>query len=723
MRLSLLLIPSQLAWGAAVQTRQASRNACATAARLAKSSSIEIDGFPVIDASVAYDCLSSLPFDSSKAGKFITEIKKYVQLQSTLDVLKKPPSTYQSPAVDIIDGLDKIAANDYDSHYDFDLAVSELLSSANDGHLSISPCSTTDIRFLRLGGGLISISKDGLETPEIYLSSDNEALKSGSSKISPVTSINGQDVIKYLEGLAAGIASQDPDARWNQLFTSAATLAASPESSLAYQGRFVYNRGYWPGANNTRLEFKNGSTIDVQTLAIYSTSLQQTVTSSAGYLSLVCDPISTQNVRRDISPSVAKRAAPTSAAGPFGYPVPVIRDPENKLVGFNLDEDTDVMFIPTFEAPGNGSNGTLSLSETASNIINHAVENGRSKLLIDLSGNVGGHIGRAFDLFKYFFPNEFPYSGTRFRRSDALDLVVIGLKDTEPQERDLLPFYWKSQVKPNQEEGFKSVEDFLDGGSQLDTKVSSLFANYNYTSASTADPTSEIHGFGANAINNTQPFKAEDILIMTDGVCASTCATFVNLMTNVGGVRAITFGGRPKLEPMQVMGGVRGAQSLSYETIDSIVEAADYQALTADQQELAKTAVPNAAALPWYLAGGNVNLRDSYQEGDDHLPLQFTYQASDCRLFYTAKSLDDPSETWAQAKAAVWGDKDCVSNSKGGKGSLDDRSKNNGAGNGNGDDKNEDGDKKDKEGGAAQLSPGSFALCFMAFACAILVVS
>ncbi|KAK3209942.1 hypothetical protein GRF29_44g1176347 [Pseudopithomyces chartarum] len=720
MRFSLVLASSQLAWGAALQARQTSRNACATAARLAQTSKYDIDGSPIIDTSTAYDCMSSLPFDSSKADEFITEIKKYVQFQSTLDVLKKPPSNYPSSAVDIIAGLDKIAANDYDSHYDFDMAVANLLSTAHDGHLSIQTCSTTGIQFYRRGGGLISVSKDGLETPEIYLAWDKSALKSGSSDVSPITSINGQDVIEYLEEIAATITSQDADARWNQLFTSGAALASYPGSSLAYQGRFVYNSGFWPGADKTQLEFKNGSSIDLDTVALYTTGLQHTVTSNYGFLSLLCNPSSTQNVRRDTSPSVTKRSAPTSTAGPVGYPVPIIRDPENKLVGFNLDEETDVMFIPTFESPGNGTNGTLSLSEIASSIINNALENGRTKLIIDLSGNGGGSISRAFDLFKYFFPNEFPYSGTRFRRSDAMDSIVLGLKDTD-SEGNILPFYWRNQVKPNQEEDFKTVEEFLDGGDQLDTKVSSLFANFNYTLLST-DPTYEIHGFGASAVNKTQPFKAEDVLIMTDGVCASTCTTFVNLMTNVGGVRAITFGGRPRLEPMQVMGGVRGAQSLAFDQIDTEAEAIDTQALTPDQLKLAKATVPNVNALPWYLPGGNVNLRNAYQEGDDDLPLQFAYQASDCRLFYTATSLDDPSETWSQAKAAIWGGKDCVSNSKGGKGSLEDRSKNEGANNGNGGGQNGGENKEDKKGGAAQISPGFFALSLMAFTSIILAV-
>jgi len=731
MRIALLVVLAQLAWGSDLDGRQTSRDVCNTAMRLVKSSRSELNGFPVIDGQAAHDCLMSLPFQATKASAFITELKKYVQFQSTLDVLKNPPSAYLSPAVDIMAGLDKIAGNDYDSQYEFDVDVYNLFSTANDGHFVITPCSATGFRFIRSGGSLVSISKDGLEAPSIYLADDMSALMAGSTTVSPVASINGQDVIKYLETIAATVRSQDPDARWNSLFASAWSQAASPDSDIASLGAFAFATGVWPGSNNTQLEFKNGSTIDLRTVAMYTGS--EIVSSSAELYTMLCVPTTTGgNVRRDENANPAKfknkQVSATFTAGPASYPTASIRDPENKLIGYNLDAETDVMFIPTFE---DTTEGIAPLSEVASEIVSSALANGRTKFIIDLSANGGGTITRAFDLFKLFFPSKFPYSATRMRRHEAMELMILGFQDESRNTSLFSPFFWKAMVNPAQDKDFASVDDFLNGGTQLGTNVTSLFANFNYT-ASSADPTSEIRGFGGAAINDTQPFKAEDILIITDGVCASTCTTFVNLMTNVGGVRAVAFGGRPRLEPMQIMGGVRGGQSMQFSSIDIVVKAVsdnvdiNKKLLTQSQIKRAREVVPKGVdALPFVLPGGGVNLRDAYQEGADNLPLQFEYQASDCRLFYTAKSIDDPSDIWVRAKAAVWGDKGCVNNSTGGKGSLDERANNNGTAteNGGGSSNNGgNGQSSGKGNGAGNLHPGAI-LSLSALVCAFVALA
>ena len=88
---------------------------------------------------------------------------------------------------------------------------------------------------------------------------------------------------------------------------------------------------------------------------------------------------------------------------------------------------------------------------------------------------------------------------------------------------------------------------------------------------------SPIRGFGPlkNNLLPTAPYKAEDILIITDGRCSSTCTTFVNLMTQSGVVRVLFFGDRPELSPMQAMGGVRGSQSLGFQDIVGLVGATE----------------------------------------------------------------------------------------------------------------------------------------------------
>ena len=45
---------------------------------------------------------------------------------------------------------------------------------------------------------------------------------------------------------------------------------------------------------------------------------------------------------------------------------------------------------------------------------------------------------------------------------------------------------------------------------------------------------------------------------LTDGMCTSTCAAFVNFMRSTAKVHAVAVGGRPAYGPMQIVGGTKG---------------------------------------------------------------------------------------------------------------------------------------------------------------------
>lgn len=74
-----------------------------------------------------------------------------------------------------------------------------------------------------------------------------------------------------------------------------------------------------------------------------------------------------------------------------------------------------------------------------------------------------------------------------------------------------------------------------------------------------------ITGFGAPI--RPMPFAAEDIIILTNGMCSSACSNFVELMTSQGNVKTIALGGRPRLEGMAAVGGVQGGVVMSDDQI------------------------------------------------------------------------------------------------------------------------------------------------------------
>ncbi|KAK2689147.1 hypothetical protein QWA68_011718 [Fusarium oxysporum] len=624
---------------------------------------------------LAEDCLQSMPFYPELADLFLEELGKYVQWQSTLETLKNPPDTYMSSPTDILDGLETICNTKYSSQWQFDQAIKALINSANDGYFYVELCSFTPFTFMR-NTALVSVSTDGIKAPELYTLTDAELLNRAQAEVSPVVLIDGRDASSYLKEIEDQVLSQDPDARYNTLFFS---FSGNPGGVL--DGRNVYS-----GLNITTLEFRNGSTLEVKNMAELNDPGFE-ARNGKDVFDMYCR--STPSNSSDNSSTLEPDVKPPLKSGPVGYPEPLIRDPYNQMNGYYLD-DTVVMMIPSFDGDGLPPNQSLTFGHYATKIVLKALADGCTKLIIDVSGNPGGDVDRAFNLFKLFFPSEFPYSANRFRRHEVSEgLVKIFSAVNRSTALENIPnnvdfMAYSVAVTPDQEAGFESYEDFLGDTTDLGTPVSSLFASFNFTEASGNSDT-PIRGYAGRPLNRTQPFKAGNILIIGDGLCASTCSIFVNLMTNIGGVRALPFGGHPNGQPMQIMGGVRGSQTLTFDDIATAVSVAKavyretpekLEFITKEENErLMKLAPRPLEEFPIKLGAGQVNFLNAYQEADDDLPLQFQYQAGDCRLYYTAENIYHPETIWKSAKEAIWGNRSCVKGSTGGTGSREGRKK------------------------------------------------
>lgn len=630
-----------------------------------------------VSPSAAYGCLKSFAYDKEKGKQLVDEIGKYLEFYSLLDALVSPPDGFDGGQINMKESLSTVLSKNWQSHSEFELAVDDVFRLTNDGHVRIQTCLNGLMSF-RCSNGLVSVSSDGVSIPEIFLLDDII----GKGESSPVTNIGYQPVTDALEDQSKLQSFQDADARWNSLFASLAADVVDPSSRL---GAFANDRGRW--VDDTTVDFKNATSYNIS-----STVTMDSYKPAEDIWRVHCLPkksdssnsSSSSSKRRSDGGSQPHETSPPSAAqsGPQGYPEPQFRDTYNEIVGYYLDEETAVMFVPTFiSGPGVPANHSLVFSKTAQTIVDDAVATGRTKIIIDVSRNGGGDVVRAFDLFKLFFPDEFPYSATRFRRHDAANLIskIIGDVVDKNSREDAGGMGWSLQVSPDQKEGFKTFDDFLGSESQLNTPVSAPFANFNISAFSVV-PNRPIRGYGdaANLLNKNQPFKPENILIVGDGACSSSCTTFVNLMTNVGGVRTVAFGGRHQTGPMQIMGGVRGGQSMSFDTIDTnaavarqLVKDGNYTATDAEKKVIKDSFPMPLKELPLQILDGNVNFRNAYQEGHLDSPLQFEFQAADCRRFFTAENIVNPATIWADAKAAIWGSGKCVADSTGKKGSRE----------------------------------------------------
>jgi len=140
------------------------------------------------------------------------------------------------------------------------------------------------------------------------------------------------------------------------------------------------------------------------------------------------------------------------------------------------------------------------------------------------------------------------------------------------------------------------------------------------------------------------PFALENIVILTDAMCGSTCAITVEALASIG-IATVVSGGQPVKsgkKSMQHVGGIKGYQVLEYENIavDPEVNLGplnDYIPRTVDMKITAK-----------------MNFQNSYTPDDNIIPQEFIFQPADGHLWYTKQMLVDRTILWNDVIKLTW---------------------------------------------------------------------
>jgi phosphotransferase system IIB component len=171
-----------------------------------------------------------------------------------------------------------------------------------------------------------------------------------------------------------------------------------------------------------------------------------------------------------------------------------------------------------------------------------------------------------------------------------------------------------------------------------------------------------ITGYGALAnISKVTPFSAENIVLITDGYCASTCTIFSEFLTKQAGVKTIAFGGRSNKNKIQAIGGVKGTNNYGWGYIQQLAATAiriapEEEKANYNASVLQADIIQNGIITQRSANTPGVNVRDGLAIDDDSgVALQFIYEEADCRLYYTPEMAVDAQSIWKAAADAQWG--------------------------------------------------------------------
>lgn len=216
---------------------------------------------------------------------------------------------------------------------------------------------------------------------------------------------------------------------------------------------------------------------------------------------------------------------------------------------------------------------------------------------------------------------------------------------------------WQQKVGPN-----------IVNGCMFLTRVSTpkLTSTDNYTAISRWNLT-DIYipfegGINVTGFSNLTRWKSEDIVLLTDGYCASTCSIFAELMTQQGRVKTIALGGRSNANKIQAIGGVKGANIFQWGFVQSYAQSAIYYNQTFRTSALKEYSTGSAVYRSY---ANGLNVRDAVRLGDDSgIALQFKYEEADCRLYYTPEMAVSAAAIWKAAANSQWIDPSkCIGNS------------------------------------------------------------
>jgi hypothetical protein len=604
-----------------------------------------------------------------------------VELQSTLSYLKDPPKGYANEGVDIIGGLNdigkKVTDGDYDNEYDFENDIADLLNRAHDGHLSFNGMTYSGVFVWRRNTNiaLISASKDGSGMPKIWALSDFN-VTSRSYDPSPVTQINGKDAVEFLGTEASLGAYHDPDARYNSMFYL--------QAAESY-GSFVNPRNY-PGPT-TSITYENGTTAEYLNLAtVVQADAWEDISSPDSFYDVYVVPQNSSLLGASAS-KVKKRdpkapplqlehlrdmeiAGYTSVHGgsvPSTYPKPLVAHSGEQvpLAGYFIDTSAGkvgVLVVGTFNA--DIGQGSREFQAVIQEYIETAKSRGVEKHIIDVRNNPGGILLSGYDMYKQFFPSQEPQGQSRFRGSEASELLGSSLSSYDRLTAlnaalFVSPFSNDAWITPDGNDipdwaAMYPPDEFH--GDKFTRLLKNNLSDPLQTSSEDFGLGLTITGYGSRSNFTTDPFRAEDLVILSDGICASTCALFTELMVQQSSVRTLAVGGRPSPGPMQPVGGTKGSLLLPVESLQGFaLFAAASLGLTKAQISDWAAVIPNAFGTAVYDAG--VNFMDNIRAGreDAGIPTQFSNDSASCRVWYTTDMLVNVGKLWEATAEVAFG--------------------------------------------------------------------
>ncbi|EJC99379.1 uncharacterized protein FOMMEDRAFT_94735 [Fomitiporia mediterranea MF3/22] len=548
-----------------------------------------IAGQTFVPPTDALACLKSFPFNETLRQNILQVVSRVFDFFTFENYYLDSPAPFEESTVDIRAELERINSTDYETDFDFNKDLFDFTTQLNDGHTRWFPNCYTTFQNL-LPAPVVILEEDGEQNvfvvpnsvelfgllgtnfSDFYDSIDFDWQRLAGAK---VVSIEDIDPFEYIDIIAKNVSGNylDHGVRVNSALSSyrisgtnysqrVGDLAARPmpvQENLTFSLIMANSTDEENVTVPFLVQFVGNSFTDQTsfwTNNCASTNTTNGVDAKVGRISKNAfrrnDRLLAKAFIMDSPPSNAIDLPPE-----FQPTLPQVNTSAGVIKSYILpDNQTGVMFVGSFD-------GDFSQFQTDTvSAMNNFLSANVSRLLIDLTGNGGGFVCLGLFLHQYLAGAQIGYPGfVSTSRANELAQKIV-----------------KNDIALNVTQQYYSPSNwaFLN-----DTQYPTTF-NYNdpslpFTVNDVSDPTSQrFHEictpFDVD-IPQTPPIALENIAIVSNGNCASTCAMFSTLMNELHNTTIAVFGGKPD-EDIEFK-GMAGNQVLEWADIDTEIKTAN----------------------------------------------------------------------------------------------------------------------------------------------------
>ncbi|KAG0239608.1 hypothetical protein BGW41_007606, partial [Actinomortierella wolfii] len=497
---------------------------CATVAAAATSASSDLP-FDAVSA-----CYRNMPYNSKVAGELLTALEQmagqYYVFEDSANGRYKAP--FQTPRVNFDVELKKIRSTKWKTDYDFNMALTNLFSSANDGHLSYKSNCYLTVNFAQplalyapVVNGKQAIRVFSVDTTNAHAPKDDlvdcEVLK-----------IDGQPALKAIQDYTdkySGI-SKDPGVRLNDALASTFWYESWSSSGGGWMNRYDL-----PAKSTMEYEIKCAKggvkKYKIPWRARPSRRMNlHNFKDTPSYWRANCAAFEQPTNR--VHHNARDNEAPATTFFKERGTLPKPRNPRNAPGGapdaspITLAKEIITTSTTAFYRMKKG-NACVAVIATESvgaqadywdfiDGFKRLRDSGCKKLILDMTNNGGGSVDFAYFVNALFFPKAKPYFEQDLRASSVAKQAAKAALKLSPGAS---VFDSRDYNSTRTHEAFTKDTMF-----SKSVKLTRYGKTNDYTQRSYFD-----YGWKMLPLakNDTLPWKAKDIAIVTNGWCGSAC--------------------------------------------------------------------------------------------------------------------------------------------------------------------------------------------------------